>query len=1066
MRIEEHQKNMAKNNREDKRNSGRGITRRAFLSTTAAIAGSLPIVAGPFSAQSFSAEEGISHLVPVDKKLAKDWVASLARRGEPRLYDGERLNILGMPVGGIAAGQMYVTGDGTLYCWWIHNRLNRTGRRTNYQQPMMGMRLKQGYNVRIRRAGSEVNRTLDRDGFPNVAFEGQYPINKVFYRDEALPVNIEMKAYSPFIPLNTKDSAIPATLMEFTISNTSDDRVDVDLVGYLQNPAGVHSAQEGVRGDLWQRVKQERKLTCIEYGGVHTKSEKSPVRLAPVEIFADFEGSGYGDWKAEGKAMGTGPARGKIGEQGDVSGYQGEGLVNTYNPNDSGTGKLISPEFSIKRPFINFMIGGGSAGHSTFVRLLVDGREKERTSGKNQEKLDWRTWSVEKYKGEKARIEIVDNSDGRWGHINLDHIEFDYIPRVKRFNFPEQTDFGTACLAVLGKTDFASADIGAEGNCEALLESKESCQKLTYPLKETHCGALGRTVSLKPGKSKTICFLLTWYFPLRLGDYSRDTRHTIEKVGDENISNYYTNMFEDAREVVDYVRENYERLSGDTHLYHKTFYQDSTLPWWMLERIGHTPSILATETVQWRKNGRFWGWEGVGCCGGTCTHVWNYEQALARLFPELERTMREMQDFGLGFQPDGMVSFRGEIYWEPQYAADGQAGTILKAYREHQIGEDDAFLRRNWPRIKKALEYCISHDANGDGLIEDRQHNTYDCDFYGANTMVGSLYLGALRAGEEMARLMDDDDFARQCRAIFESGSSITVERFFDGEYFIQDSEKSKDKNRQYGPGCLADQLFGQSWAHQLGLGHIYPPEKVKSALEAIYKYNWTPDVAVHSETHIPHRWFAHAGEAGLYICTWPKSPRPGGRAEVKYRNEVWSGIEYQVAANMIYDGLIEEGLSIICGIHDRHNGIKQNPFNEVECGEHYARAMAAWGCLLAAGGFQYDGPKAMLTFSPRMQKENFKAFFSGAKGWGSLSQTEANGQRTCTVEVAWGALKLQTLVLDGKGVSGSDVKLRVDGKRKKAKVVLSGDGDRLTLDLGKITLKAGDKLEVRAQLA
>ena len=121
---------------------------------------------------------------------------------------------------------------------------------------------------------------------------------------------------------------------------------------------------------------------------------------------------------------------------------------------------------------------------------------------------------------------------------------------------------------------------------------------------------------------------------------------------------------------------------------------------------------------------------------------------MARLFPELERSVREMQDFapGVGFIPEtGEIRFRGEGWG--LWAGDSQGGYILKAYREHQMSPDNAFLKRNWPNIKRAVQFLIEQDANGDGLIEGKQHQTYDQNYYGANTMVGSLYLGALRAG-------------------------------------------------------------------------------------------------------------------------------------------------------------------------------------------------------------------------------------------------------------------------------------------------------------------------------
>src|SRR5881397_3957504 len=91
--------------------------------------------------------------------------------------------------------------------------------------------------------------------------------------------------------------------------------------------------------------------------------------------------------------------------------------------------------------------------------------------------------------------------------------------------------------------------------------------------------------------------------------------------------------------------------------------------------------------------------------------------------------------------------------------------------------------------------------------------------------------------------------------------------------------------------------------------------------------------------------------------------------------------------SHLLYEGMIREGLSIIRGIHDRYDGKRHNPWNEVECGDHYARALASWGCLIALSGFVYDGPAGRLGFAPRWQQENFKAFFTAAEGWGSLSQ-------------------------------------------------------------------------------
>ena len=1041
-----------------------GISRRRFLAASTAAA-AVPVVAGPFTQQVLAAEGEISHLVPVDKKLSPEWVKSLTARGQVKVWTGDELNTLGMPVGGVGAGEMYLCGDGRLAVWHIHNYDSPMSRNNQgYQASQMpGIELNQGFALRVKPSGgAEIVRTLDKKGFPNVGFIGRYPIGKVLYRDDSLPVEVEMEGFSPFIPLNAKDSALPATIMEFHIKNRSGTRVEVSLAGWLESPVGVRSSSAGSAGRRQQMVQRGGGVTGVHYAGLapEKKDETQPER-EPV-VFADFEGKDYNGWTVNGEALGSAPAKGAWPGQNTVSGHQGKGLINTYRNGDDSTGKAVSPEFTIERPYINFLIGGGSNDKKTYIRLLVGGREVHRAAGRDDEALAWKSWNVSRFKGKKAKLEVVDDATGGWGHINIDQITFADRPATSGGEFAKQNDFGTFAFSVLGEDAAASADVGMDpvpadlfGRGLFSRAKKES----TYDLAENHVAALGKTVQLEAGESATVTFVLAWHFPHRRWGFPQF----------DDVGNYYATLFNDAGAVVDYIAKNYDRLAGDTRLYCKTYYDDSNLPHWLLERIGQTPSILASGTVHWRANGRFWGWEGVGCCAGTCTHVWNYEHALARLFPELERSMREMQDYDAGFAGNGLVSFRADSYVTPLYAADGQAGTVLKSYREHLCNPDGSFLKRNYQTIKAILGYSMLRDRQGgrlDGVITDEQHNTYDINYYGANTMVGSLYLAALLAGEKMAQLMGDEAFATECRELFEKGSKWTVENIFDGEYFYQIvPEDQQSAEWQYEHGCLADQLFGQGWAHQLDLGYVYPKDTVKAALAAIWKYDWAPDIGPQNAENRPRRWFARNGDAGLFICTWPKTPRPGYRREVVYRNEVWTGIEYQVAGNMLYDGMITEGLGIIRGIHDRHEGVKHNPYNEVECGDHYARAMAGWGCLLAASGFHYDGPAGTMDFAPKFNEKDFSCFFSGAEGWGLFQQKEEGGKRVVTIDVRHGKLALSQLRLDGAGVRADGVATSLNGRpgqtqvsEKDGMIVLSGPEA--------VTFPAGSKMRIELPLA
>jgi hypothetical protein len=673
------------------------------------------------------------------------------------------------------------------------------------------------------------------------------------------------------------------------------------------------------------------------------------------------------------------------------------------------------------------------------MNIVVEGNVVRTATGRNNERLEPASWNVRDLAGKTAHIEIIDSATGGWGHINVDQIEFVDAP-PSAHPLTEEPDFGTMGLALLTPQGAAPSPVAQESQVQA-----------TASLDQKLVGTLAHHFTLAPHSKETVTFAVTWHFPNRPGS-----------------GHFYASRFDSAFAVARYLADNLERLSRDTRLWHDTYY-DSTLPHWLLDRLHMPVSTLATATTQWWKNGRFWCWEGVGCCSGTCTHVYNYAQAAAHLFPELERSAREMQDLGAGFHPDsGLVGFRGGA----EYAADGQAGTILKAYREHRFCADGAFLKRNYQRIKKALQFLINHDASPpvgpgwrpgfgsnavphpteapDGIIEDAQHNTYDIWFHGPNTFVGSLYLAALRAGEEMARLSGDGDFAATCRRFFEAGSKFTDDKLFDGEYYFQQVDLRAHPEHQYDHGCLSDQLFGQNWAGLLGLGYLYKPGRVRTALASIYRYNWTPDVGPYNEAHPPGRWFARPGEAGLITCTFPKSQYLS--RGVLYREEVWTGIEYQVASHMIQEGMLDEALVLIRGVHDRYDAAKHNPWNEIECGDHYGRAMASWGCFTALCGFQYDGPAGTLAFNSRLTPDDFRCAFTTAAGWGTYRQS----RQQAAITLKWGSLAIQKLTVPLAAKQAT-----LNGKPL---LIQSGStGNDTTMHFEHLVLSPGDELVVTA---
>jgi len=1040
----------------------RAMNRREFVQTAgtggaalAMMASGFPRVAGPFLRDQQS-----DHFVPADKKLTREWLDALFAKGEPVWYQGDDLDTIGMPVGGICAGQIYLTGDGRLVYWEIFNENRNTGygavnyldRRTAEQTVEGGKvvpapDVAQGHAIRVRFGGNTVERTLDRNGFPGVRFCGEYPIGRVRYEDGSLPVTVELEAFSPFIPLDAADSALPATVLRYTVTNTSHAAVEVTLAGWLENPVCRYTGP-GYARRLRRRNAALRTpgttgvVSTVEQVSVPSEPERPPI------VFAGFEGSDYGDWTVEGAAFGTAPARGTLLDQNPVSGFDGRGLVNTFLGGDGPQGRLRSPEFTIERPYVAFLIGGGAHTGRTCINLLVDGAVARTATGRNTERLEPHNWDVADLLGRTARIEIVDADSGGWGHVNVDRIEFRDTPMV-RDPGPMETwpDWGSLCLAVAGGGVAIPSIVNGPMPAAAFADAGESPVK---PLDDPLLGVVRRTLSLEPGEKGTATFVVSWWLPNMYR-------------GEKLVRNRYAARFDGADAVAGHVVRNLDQLTDATRVWHDTYY-DSTLPHWLLDRLHSTLANLATTTCQWWENGRFWAWEGCGCCHGTCGHVWNYEHGMARLFPELERSVREMQDFapGVGFYPDtGAIGFRGEGW--TLWAGDAQGGYVLKAYREHQTASDDAFLRRNWPNIRKATQFLIDQDANSDGLIEGSQHQTYDENYFGANTMVGSLYLGALRAAEEMAAEIGDDAFATECRRIFEAGRERSVSQLYNGEYYVQDVDLEEHPEWQYGDGCLSDQMFGQGWAHQVGLGYLYPEDTVRSTLRSIWTYNWAPDVGPQNEVHAPERWFAMPGEAGLFTCTWPRS-RHLGPTSTRYRNEIWTGIEYQVAGHMAWEGMLTEALAICRGVHERYHPARHNPWNEIECGDHYARALASWGVLTGLAGFEHHGPRGHIGFAPRMTPDDFRAAFTAAEGWGTLAQRRSARAQTGEIAVRRGRVRVRTLALElPEGTTLGEARVTLDGAS--IAVTARQDGRRVLLTFADgATVEAG--IALRATLS
>ncbi len=985
-------------------------------------------MAGPFQGNDYLT------LIPADKKLDPAWVRSLFERGKPNIYRGKDLETIGMPIGGLCAGQVYLGGDGKLWLWDIFNKYvegilprkveyNGANIRcrdgANYVSPAkQNNPFEQGFAIQLTANGKMQTRALDHTGFSDITFQGQYPTATVTYRDSGCPVEVTLEASTPFIPLDSENSSYPATIMRHTVRNISETTVKFNIAGYMENATCINS---GTPGDTVHRnrIVKSGDVTILNCSAEPKPKEEQKAKPKREDIvFEDFERDTYAPWKSTGTAFGDKPiaAKNMPRYQGKVN-ENGKQLVNTHNvrsgedipAGDAHTGTLTSEQFTIERDYINFLIGGGAHEGRTCINLLIDGKTVRTATGKNSNAMALHSWNVSDIQGKTVNLQIIDDFTGGWGNIGIDHIVFSdtAVEAAAQKPLDQREDYGTMTLSLLGRTNSHAAyasfvsDQPKDGIFAALAGGYD-VKDTTAPFGRKLTGGLVRSGSLRPQSTAITTFVITWHFPnLSLPGFR------------EPVGRYYASKFNSAKAVGLHIAKNFDKLYSQTTLWRDTWY-DSTLPYWLLDRTFANTSTLATSTCHRFANGRFYAWEGIGCCLGTCTHVWHYAQAIARVFPDLERYLRDEIDFGIAFNEDsGMIDYRAEF--GRHSANDGQAGNILRAYREHQMTADSKFLERNYSKIKKATQYLIDLDKNDDGIIEGAQPNTLDAAWFGKIGWLTSIYLAALKAGGAMAEEMNDDEFAKKCGKLIERGAKTLTTDLFNGEYFIQLPDEKHLDAIGTDSGCYIDQVIGQFWAFQTGLGRLYSETHIKSALRSLWKYNFAPDVGPFRDTYKKGRYYALAGDGGLVMSTWPK----GGKRDdwekhwqYGYFNECMTGFEWQVAAHMIGEGMLTEGLAVSRAIHDRYDASKRNPYNEIECSDHYARAMASYGAYIAASGYEYHGPKGYIAFAPRLSPENFRAAFTAAMGWGTYEQQQSSNTQTAAIDIKYGTLDLNRIKL------------------------------------------------------
>ncbi len=616
---------------------------------------------------------------------------------------------------------------------------------------------------------------------------------------------------------------------------------------------------------------------------------------------------------------------------------------------------------------------------------------------------------------------------------------------------PDAEQWGTVALAVTGEHEVTHRtawpelswgggllDFWDDFSSDGRLEERDAAS-------DSPTTSLAASLEVPPDGDASVTFLLAWHFPNRMSwnpgssEGCCDGGSACEGPEGDRVGNYYATRYADAWDVLTTTFPELARLEAETVEFVSAFV-GSDLPDAVKEAALFNLSTLRSQTCFRTSDSRFYGWEGCndrsGCCHGSCTHVWNYEQATAFLFGSLSRSMREVE---LVHATDdrGLMSFRVHLPlarardWHLA-AADGQMGCVMKLYRDWQLSGDDGMLRSLWPQAKRALEFCWipgGWDADRDGVMEGCQHNTMDVEYYGPNPQMGTWYLGALRAAEEMARYLGEEDFARTCRDLFAHGSEWLDEHLFNGEYYehrilppgseedVADglrhesmgARELSNPDLQLGAGCLIDQLVGQYFAHVCGLGYLLRKDHVDATLHSLMRYNFKPSLRGHFNYM---RSFALGDEPAMLMCTYPRGRRP--RRPFPYATEVMTGFEYTAAVHMLYEGLGQEGLRIVEAVRSRYDGLRRNPFDEAECGHHYARAMASWAAVLALTGFHYSGVEQEIEIAASTMPVRW--FWSTGDAWGTVEQRPDADGIEVELRVLGGALRLHRLTLRGAG--------------------------------------------------
>jgi hypothetical protein len=585
----------------------------------------------------------------------------------------------------------------------------------------------------------------------------------------------------------------------------------------------------------------------------------------------------------------------------------------------------------------------------------------------------------------------------------------------------------------------------------------------------TWTGALAIPFALEAGAETDIEVVHAWWFPDRVADFDQFGPGIPAPAEPPLLGNRYATRLAGATEVVEAYHADRPRLSAASRAW-----AGSVAAFDAPAEVAHTfaaqPALVRSPTAFIDAEGRLLGFEGSlgastlnwngsvgGSCPLNCTHVWNYEQAIASLFPSLERTMRDI-DWDVLQAPSGAIAHRlrvpvngpqlhDQVIGGPvEPALDGMLGAVLKTYREARLGGGQASLERRMPAMRRLMAHVRERwDPAGEGLLVGPQPMTYDIPLTHPNSYVGTLWIAALRTMERVAATLGFPSEAARWASDASIASAAYDECLWNGRFYGRAFE---GESSGLGGGCLADQLNGQWWAHLLELGHVLPEDHVRTALRTIVSANLR-----HGFRDFEHgfRVFADGDDAGLLICTWPDGDRPA--VPVRYADEVWTGIEYAVAALCLFEGLDDEACAVLRAVRSRYDGTRRNPYNEIECGDHYSRAMSGWSLLQAWTGSSGDALAGRIRLGARPGRAPLLV----GTAWGDARI----GERDAEVRIVDGLFALGSIGWPNlAGAPDGAASVSLDDRSLALRTREADEPDVVAID-PPVTLRAGSVLRV-----